>query len=100
MDATESPLGVLIVAQDRYTGSPTQPTDREGECRDGARWASCSLMREGFIPHPTTTSATTMLVAVKAFSKADEAIALLSFAYPDETSMRFRRGPATPRKPK
>jgi hypothetical protein len=25
-----------------------------------------------------------MLVAVKAFSKADEAIAMLSFAYPDE----------------
>jgi hypothetical protein len=26
-------------------------------------------------------------VAVKAFSKADEAIAMLSFAYPDENSM-------------
>jgi hypothetical protein len=59
-----------------------------------------SYARRILIPHPTTTSATTMLVAVKAFSKADEAIALLSFAYPDETSMRFRRGPATPRKPK
>ena len=38
-----------------------------------------------------------MQVAVKAFSKADEAIAMLSFAYPDEMSMRFHRGPATPR---
>ena len=37
-----------------------------------------------------------MQVAVKAFSKADEAIAMLSFAYPGEMSMRFHRGPATP----
>jgi hypothetical protein len=28
-----------------------------------------------------------MQVAVKAFSKADEAIAMLSFAYPDEISI-------------
>jgi hypothetical protein len=41
-----------------------------------------------------------MQVAVKAFSKADEAIAMLPFAYPDEMSMRFRRGPATARKQK
>jgi hypothetical protein len=39
------------------------------------------------IPHHTTANAITMQVAVKAFSKADEAIAMLSFAYPDETSI-------------
>jgi hypothetical protein len=39
------------------------------------------------IPHHTTASAITTQVAVKAFSKADEAIAMLSFAYPGETSM-------------
>jgi hypothetical protein len=50
-----------------------------------------------FIPHHTTASAITIQVAVKAFSKADEAIAMLSFAYPDEMSMRFRRGTATSR---
>jgi hypothetical protein len=50
-----------------------------------------------FIPHHTTASAITRQVAVKAFSKADEAIAMLSFAYPNETSMRFRRGTATSR---
>lgn len=37
-----------------------------------------------------------MQVAVKAFSKADEGIVMLSFAYPDEMSMQFRRGLATP----
>lgn len=37
-----------------------------------------------FTPHHTTASAIKMQVAVKAFSKADEAIAVLSFAYPDE----------------
>ena len=50
-----------------------------------------------FIPHHTTASAITRQVAVKAFSKADEAIAMLSFAYPGEVSMRFRLGPATSR---
>jgi hypothetical protein len=41
------------------------------------------------MPHHTTASAITitMDVVVKAFSKADEAIAMLSFAYPDEISM-------------
>lgn len=34
------------------------------------------------IPHPTTASAIRMQVAVKAFSKADEGIVMLSFAYP------------------
>jgi hypothetical protein len=38
-----------------------------------------------FIPHQTTASAIRMQVAVRAFSKADEAIAVLSFAYPGET---------------
>jgi hypothetical protein len=38
-----------------------------------------------FIPHQTTASAIRMHVAVRAFSKADEAIAMLSFAYPAET---------------
>ena len=37
------------------------------------------------IPHQTTASAIRMQVAVRAFSKADEAIAVLSFAYPGET---------------
>src|SRR3984957_7019821 len=50
-----------------------------------------------FIPHHTTASAIMKQVAVKAFSKADEAIAMLSFAYPGKVSMRFRRGPATSR---
>jgi hypothetical protein len=50
-----------------------------------------------FIPHHTTASAIMKQVAVKAFSKADEAIAMLSFAYPGEVSMRFRLGPATSR---
>lgn len=36
------------------------------------------------IPHHTTASAITMHAAVRAFSKADEAIIVLSFAYPDE----------------
>jgi hypothetical protein len=49
------------------------------------------------IPHPTTASAIIMQVAVKAFSKADEGMVMLSFAYPDEMSMRFCRGRATPR---
>jgi hypothetical protein len=49
------------------------------------------------IPHPTTASAIIMQVAVKAFSMADEGIVMLSFAYPAELSMRFRRGPATTR---
>jgi hypothetical protein len=38
-----------------------------------------------FTPHHTTASAIKMQVAVNAFSKADEAIDVLSFAYPDET---------------
>jgi len=38
-----------------------------------------------FIPHQTTASAIRMQVAVRAFSKADEAIAVLSFAYPGKT---------------
>ncbi|SHN86381.1 hypothetical protein SAMN05444170_6664 [Bradyrhizobium erythrophlei] len=38
-----------------------------------------------FIPHQTTASAIRTQVAVRAFSKADEAIAVLSFAYPGET---------------
>jgi hypothetical protein len=38
-----------------------------------------------------------MQVAVNAFSKADEGIVMLSFAYPDEMSNRFPRGSATPR---
>jgi hypothetical protein len=37
------------------------------------------------IPHHTTASAITMQAAVRAFSKADEAILMLSFAYPDRT---------------
>jgi hypothetical protein len=49
------------------------------------------------IPHPTTASAIRMQVAVKAFSKADEGIVMLSFAYPAETSTRFHLSPATPR---
>ena len=38
-----------------------------------------------FIPHQTTASAIRMQVAVRACSKADEAIAVLSFAYPGKT---------------
>ena len=38
-----------------------------------------------FIPHQTTASAIRIQVAVRAFSKADEAIAVLSFAYPGKT---------------
>src|SRR3569832_554331 len=37
------------------------------------------------IPHQTTASAITMHVAVRAFSKADDCMVLLSFAYPGET---------------
>jgi hypothetical protein len=37
------------------------------------------------MPHQTTASAITMQVAVRAFSKADEGMVLLSFAYPAET---------------
>ena len=39
------------------------------------------------IPHHTTATAIMMQAAVRAFSKADEAIAMLSFAYPGEISM-------------
>jgi hypothetical protein len=39
------------------------------------------------IPHQTTASAMIMQAAVRAFSKADEAIIMLSFAYPGETLM-------------
>ena len=37
------------------------------------------------IPQHTTITATIMQVAVSAFSKADEAIVMLSFAYPEQT---------------
>jgi hypothetical protein len=50
------------------------------------------------IAHPTTASAIRMQVAVKAFSKADEGIVMLSFAYPGEMFMRFRRRRATARR--
>jgi hypothetical protein len=39
------------------------------------------------IPHHTTASAIIIQVAARASSKADEAIAMLSFAYPDEMFM-------------
>jgi hypothetical protein len=35
------------------------------------------------MPHHTTAIAIAMLAAVRAFSKADEAIIMLSFAYPE-----------------
>ena len=37
------------------------------------------------IPHQTTAIAMTIHVAARAFSKADEGMVLLSFAYPGET---------------
>ena len=37
------------------------------------------------MPHHTTATAITMHATVRAFSKADEAITMLSFAYPGET---------------
>jgi len=37
------------------------------------------------IPHHTTATAIMMQATVRAFSKADEAIAMLSFAYPVQT---------------
>jgi hypothetical protein len=61
--------------------------DREGEAGQAASKAACSYAIRILIPHHTTASAITTQVAVKAFSKADEAIAMLSFAYPDEVSM-------------
>lgn len=91
MDATESPLGVLIVAfQREIAGSvPCLVSQSSIARKKPARCNRAGLLshvRRILIPHHTTASAITMLVAVKAFSKADEAIAMLSFAYPDEIS--------------
>ncbi|WP_298261451.1 hypothetical protein [Bradyrhizobium sp.] len=62
------------------------PANQRGKtvaaCLRGSQLAHATRI---FIPQHTTTSATMMQVAVRAFSKADEAIAMLSFAYPTET---------------
>jgi hypothetical protein len=55
--------------------------------RRGFRRKSLCYAARIAIPQPTTASAIMIQVAVKAFSKADEAIAMLSFAYPGEMSM-------------
>src|ERR1700761_6018514 len=53
--------------------------------------ATCSFISTVFyaakilMPHHTTASAIAMLAAVRAFSKADETIVMLSFAYPART---------------
>ena len=88
MNATESPLGVLIVARDHCTGFILHSANRSrGRMQWSPQGVVLSYVIRILIPHPTTASAITKQVAVKAFSKADEAIALLSFAYPDEVSM-------------
>jgi hypothetical protein len=85
MGATESPLVVLIVAFRHETAARCPHWGRSGSrCPQGSLLAYAIRI---FIPHHTTASAITMDVVVKAFSKADEAIAMLSFAYPDEISM-------------
>jgi hypothetical protein len=51
-----------------------------------------------FIPQHTTATAMTMQATVRAFSKADEAIVMLSFAYPGQTlsdSLGDRQGSKT-----
>ena len=49
--------------------------------------AVCAYAARIAIPHNTTANALMKQAAVKAISKADEAIAMLSFAYPGHTSM-------------
>jgi hypothetical protein len=72
------------ILEDRAIQSRLNRIDDEARAaRNRPARARCQATRIA-IPHHTTATAIAMQATVRAFSKADEAIAMLSFAYPEQ----------------